>query len=625
MADIVSQRNTILLIADTDALYPAQHIFPSEDLFPKDPGLVTISNIVAGSLKLDEKISEKIPQFGQMFATKFECKVYLADNFTNKYIQVYQRNSHTGNYEQIFTGFIDSCKLDKIGTDRTIVAYDHAYIKGQRNVAPWWNQFWVGRETATLKEARDSLLNYCQFEFEDVELPNDDLEIVKNVDITSCTMTSMLKMMCEISYCFPHINRYGIMEFIMLNTDPEETKDLSGMYEWSKSTFEDFTTSEIEGVQFYDSGNQLKWTVGGTGNSYPIKKNIFLYDKGTDVLEQLGNDILNYLQDFTYTPAKVKMIVGDFDLYLGDYVHTEKGNFYVLHNNYSGAQLIEQTIEAKGQENLYAGTPHIDYGEVILNEKIARVIFTVEQFQIEYGNFKNETNAKFTITDQQIASKVSKGNVSSEISQEAGQITISSNRLVINSTNFKLSADGTIQATNATLSGTVIAGSDNLGTKKKIVIENGEITGYNQGVQQAKLEIGNGLFNIIGKLALNGVVGVSGLTSFVKDITFQNTSLGNVLTGFMTAQVVTGLGSLILSGSATASGNITVSGMVGGQYTTMSGNVSLPVHSNYYVSGSPTTAWFPHSVTQNTLEYVKAVKGDMGAIQSADGLIQAIS
>lgn len=625
MADIISQRHTILLIADNDALYPANHVFPSEDLFPKDPGLITISNIVAGSLKLDEKISEKIPQFGQMFATKFECKVYLEDNFTNKFIQVYQRNTHTGNYEQIFTGFIDSCKLDKIGTDRTIVAYDHAYLKGQRNVAPWWTQFWVGRETATLKEARDSMLTYCQLEYEDVELPNDDLEIVKNVDITSCTMTSMLKMMCEINYCFPHINRYGVMEFIMLNTDPQETKDLSDMYEWSKSTFEDFTTSDIEGVQFYDSGNQLKWTVGNTGNAYPIKKNIFLYDKGTEVLEAIGNDILDYLEDFHYVPAKVKMIVGDFDLCLGDYVHTEKGNFYVLHNNYSGAQLIEQTIEAKGQEDLYAGTPHIDYGELILNEKIARVIFTVEQFLIEYGNFKNETNAKFTITDQQIASKVSKGDVSSEISQEAGQITISSNRLVINSTNFKLSADGTIEATNATLSGTVIAGSDNLGSKKKIVIEDGEITGYNEGVQQAKLEIGNGLFNIVGKLALNGVVGVSGSTSFVKDVTFQNESLGNVLTGFQTTQVVTGLGSLNVGGSASASGSITVSGYVSGQYVTMTGSANLPINANYYVTGSPTTVWVPHTVTQNRLEYVKAVKGDMGAIQSADGLIQAIS
>lgn len=46
--------------------------------------------------------------------------------------------------------------------------------------------------------------------------------------------------------------------------------------------------------------------------------------------------------------------------------------------------------------------------------------------------------------------KVSKGTVSSEISLESGQVTISGNRLVVNSTNFKLDASG-----NATFSGTV--------------------------------------------------------------------------------------------------------------------------------------------------------------------------
>ena len=58
----------------------------------------------------------------------------------------------------------------------------------------------------------------------------------------------------------------------------------------------------------------------------------------------------------------------------------------------------------------------------------------------------------------------------------------------------------------------------------------------------------------------------------------------------------------------------------------MTGYVSLPVGTgSLSVTGSPQTAWVPHTVTQNTLRYVKAVKGDLGAIQSADGLIQSIS
>ena len=189
---------------------------------------------------------------------------------------------------------------------------------------------------------------------------------------------------------------------------------------------------------------------------------------------------------------------------------------------------------------------------------------------------------------------------------------LSSKKFSIDSTYFKLAEDGKI--TSITSDG------------KKLVMEKGTITGFRaNGTQSAKLEIGDGLFNIVGKLALNGVVGVSGDTSFVKDVSFQNESLGNVLTGFQTTQVVTGLGSLNLMGSASASGMISLSGMVDGKYTTLSGNVNIPVSNNYYVTGNPTTVWVPHTVTQNTLSYAKAVKGEIGVIKSADGLIQSIS
>ena len=62
-------------------------------------------------------------------------------------------------------------------------------------------------------------------------------------------------------------------------------------------------------------------------------------------------------------------------------------------------------------------------------------------------------SSSIQINANAITSKVSKGNVSSEISQEAGQVSIKSNRLVVDSTYFKLSADGTLNATNANISG----------------------------------------------------------------------------------------------------------------------------------------------------------------------------
>lgn len=424
---MVADRETYILISD-EGLFPAEFIYPSDDLFPEDPSLRQVSNIVAGSLKLDELIAEKVPQFGQMFATKFECTVYLEEDLAGKFIHVYQVVN--GVSRDVFAGKIDSCKLDKVGTDRKLIAYDLAYEKGQQNIAQWWERFWTGKTSATIKQIRESLLNSASIVHENVELPNDNLVVHKTVTLTSCTMTAMLRMLCELNYCFPHMGRDGLMQFIMLNTEPEEIKDISGLYEGMNSTFEDFVTAPITGVQFYDSGSELKYTWGDTTNAYPIKQNIFLYDQPTSVLDAIGSSLLDYLSDFSYTPSTVKMIIGEMSLQLGDFVHTEKGDFYVTENSYSGSQFFEQTIKAQGQESLYGGTQNFDYNAIILSEKIARVKQSVEAFEVEYADFKEQTESNFVVTADSISAEVTRARnaenaLSSQIQQTAESISLS--------------------------------------------------------------------------------------------------------------------------------------------------------------------------------------------------------
>lgn len=424
---MVANRETHILISD-EGLFPAEYIYPSDDLYPYDPSMRQVSNIVAGSLKLDELISEKVPQFGQMFATKFECTVYMEDDLSGKFIHVYQIVN--GISRDVFAGKIDSCKLDKIGTDRKLIAYDLAYEKGKQNIAEWWERFWTGRTTATLKQVRESLLNSANIVYEQIELPNDNLQVTKTVSLTSCTMTAMLRMICELNYCFPHMGRDGLMQFIVLNTEPEETIDIADMYEGTNSTFEDYVTSDITGVQFYDSGNELKYTYGTADNAYPVKENIFLYDQSTSVLQSIASEMMEYLSNFVYTPSTVKMIVGYMGLQLGDFVHTEKGDFYVMQNSYSGSQFFEQTIRAQGQELLYGGTPNFDYDATILSEKIARVRQTVEEFEVDYEDFKEGTAANFQVTADSISSEVrraqqAESSLSSQIQQTASSISLS--------------------------------------------------------------------------------------------------------------------------------------------------------------------------------------------------------
>lgn len=190
-----------------------------------------------------------------------------------------------------------------------------------------------------------------------------------------------------------------------------------------------------------------------------------------------------------------------------------------------------------------------------------------------------------------------------------------STNLTIDSTYFKLANDGKI--TSITADG------------RKLEMNMGKITGYKvDGTQSAALEIGDGYFNIIGKLALNGVVGVSGSTSFVKGINYEEASLGNVCTAIRTERFDVVTGWTMPSITATASGTVTVSGMVDGSYVTLSGQASLPVSVQTFGGGVVTknvVAFDTLGPTFNDLKYAKAVSASTGAINSADGLIQSIS
>ena len=190
-----------------------------------------------------------------------------------------------------------------------------------------------------------------------------------------------------------------------------------------------------------------------------------------------------------------------------------------------------------------------------------------------------------------------------------------STNLTIDSTYFKLANDGKI--TSITADG------------RKLEMNMGKITGYKvDGTQSAALEIGDGYFNIIGKLALNGVVGVSGATSFVKGINYEEASLGNVCTAIRTERFDVVTGWTMPGITATASGTVTVSGTVSGSYVTLSGQASLPVSVQTFGGGVVTknvVAFDSLGPTFNDLKYAKAVTASTGAINSADGLIQSIS
>ena len=221
---------------------------------------------------------------------------------------------------------------------------------------------------------------------------------------------------------------------------------------------------------------------------------------------------------------------------------------------------------------------------------------------------------------------------------------LSSKKFSIDSTYFQLSEAGAITSIDT--------------DGRKIVVDKGTISGFkSNGQLSAELEVGNGLFNIkTGQLAIQGVVGVSGTTSFIKSISYEDIRLANI-----SSQIVNDITSATASSSSVSinstsfnvpvpyysqSGNCTVSGWVNGQSVTLSGTCSINMSMGtqtvnlYNLSGTAAAqtislSKIPNLVTKIEPVYnpddpwhltaVKSVGATTGSINSQYGIIQSIS
>lgn len=173
--------------------------------------------------------------------------------------------------------------------------------------------------------------------------------------------------------------------------------------------------------------------------------------------------------------------------------------YLYFYNNSAGDVVYITDVEVLGYSSHY-------------NE--AQIQVTSSGIELEAKRAKQEEEnlrANIKVNADAIKLRVSKGSVSSEISQEAGKITISSNRLAISSTNFTLTAAGYVTMKGASCQGTFEA----MNGQWFIKMAYGEITGgygsttygyidfagaYNNSSARTLRLRGNSRVDIMGKL-----------------------------------------------------------------------------------------------------------------------------
>ena len=293
--------------------------------------------------------------------------------------------------------------------------------------------------------------------------------------------------------------------------EPKGVKIGKGFY--ISAQYEDFTVKTINKVQIREKENDIGATAGSGNNAYIIEDNFLVYGKGTEELTGIAKKVLSKIKGIVYRPFSADC-KGNPCLEVGDAVRIstkfELIESYILKRTIKGIQALRDSIEADGEEYRTGNVNSVQRSIIQLKGKSnvlersieetkstitnvekglqSQITQTASEIRTEVKNTADGLSSRITqnansitaevkraseaegnlsssikINADNIKLKVSKGSVSSEISQEAGLITIKSNRLVIQSDNFKLTKDGKITATDGMFSGKITATEGQIG------------------------------------------------------------------------------------------------------------------------------------------------------------------
>lgn len=389
---------------------------------------------------------------------------------------------------------------------REIVALDFM-ILFDVNVIDWYNALPF---PLTLRDFRSRLCRHIGVsEHVPDYLPNDGVMIYKTIEAAELMGRDVLIACEQINGVFGHFDRNGVLQHITLQpnycmmpavdlypgTDvypvlPGEMNDQVyderiDPYLCISCQFEEYTVQSIDKVQIRQEEGDIGAIYGTGSNCLTVEGNFLVFGKTAAELNQIAAGIYGMVSGRQYIPYECDlkglpyMEVGDAELldFGGDDIVS-----YIVKRTLKGISALKDTHSATGEE--IRSTEHNVNTEILqLMSKAAILKRNVEEVSAELIDLEKNTTAKFEITAEQILAevkraseaegnlsasirinaeqislKVSKGDVSSEISLESGLVKITGNRLVVDSTNFKLDEKGNA-VFGGEVKGAIITGS----------------------------------------------------------------------------------------------------------------------------------------------------------------------
>lgn len=380
-------------------------------------------------------------------------------------------------------------------TKRQITAYDAMYDIINTDVKSWYAGLSF---PMTLKQFRDSFFAHLGIAQVETSLVNDSMTVNKTIVATqtddssavteesSISGKTVVTAICEINGCFGNINRNGKFEYVFLKAItsalyPREdlfpaddlfpsdanTESMTGHY--ISFDYEDFQSQAITQLEIKSSDDTAGAIVGTAGNNYSITGNFLVSDKTGAELTQIANNLLPIMKQAVYTPIKSCTCVGNPCLTLGEPIRfnttREIVETYLLQRTLTGVQSKRDSISAQGTQTHSAKVNSIRDTIESVERRTGKLERNADHLQSTYEDLEEQTNTKFEQTAKSISAEVNRAQkaegqldaslelklgrdendqVVSMINASADQITLSGNRLIVNSNNFQLDGDGRV-------------------------------------------------------------------------------------------------------------------------------------------------------------------------------------
>lgn len=380
-------------------------------------------------------------------------------------------------------------------TKRQVTAYDAMYDIINTDVKSWYAGLSF---PMTLRQFRDSFFAHLGIAQVETSLVNDSMTVNKTIVATQTDDSSavteesaisgktVVTAICEINGCFGNMNRDGKFEYVFLkaitsalypaedlfpsdNLFPSDanTESMTGHY--IAFDYEDFQSKEITQLEIKTSEDNAGAIVGTAGNNYSITGNFLVSDKTGAELEQIANNLLPIMAQAAYTPIKSCTCVGNPCLTLGEPIRfnttREIVETYLLQRTLTGVQSKRDSISAQGTQTHSARVNSIRDTIESVERRTGKLERNADHLQSTYEDLEEQTNTKFEQTAKSISAEVNRAQkaegqldaslelklgrdendqVISMINASADQITLSGNRLIVNSNNFQLDGDGRV-------------------------------------------------------------------------------------------------------------------------------------------------------------------------------------